>query len=261
MEQKKIINCLSERWEKSGLENGDTFLLHSNIKRLFLEFKRRKIEININIIIDSFLNVIGKKGTILVPFFNFDFAKTKYFSIKNTVSQMGMLSEYFRINYSIYRTCHPMYSFGVYGEKKDLFSEIDNYSAYGEDSPFGILKNLNAKIAILDLEDQNSMTFYHHIEEINKVKWRYFKKFSGICVDNRNIKKKKEYTIYVRRLNLNIKTHVNPAGDLLWKNRLYKGDKPFTGNGLRVIKMKPMFDFISKLINADKAYGFLYKKI
>ena len=51
-------------------------------------------------------------------------------------------------------------------------------------SPFGILKNIGGKIAILDLDDQSSMTFYH-IEELNKVDWRYFKKFKGVYVDKK----------------------------------------------------------------------------
>jgi aminoglycoside 3-N-acetyltransferase len=259
MLKNKIIDDLSVRWQKSGLKNGDTFLLHSNIKRLLLEFKRKKIDINTDLIIDSFLNVIGSTGTIIVPLFNFDFIKTNYFSNNNTVSQMGILTECFRVKYSNYRTSHPVYSFGVYGEKQQLFSEIDNYSAYSEESPFGILKNLNAKIAILDLEDQNSMTFYHHIEEVNNVSWRYFKKFKGIC-ENKNGKRiNKEYSIYVRKIELNIQTNVNPAGDLLWKNNIYHGCKPFIGTGLRVIEMKPMFQFITNIIKKNEAKGILYK--
>ena len=96
---------------------------------------------------------------------------------------MGVLTEQFRKKYSSCRTGHPVYSFGVFGKNKKYFENIDNFSAYGEESPFGILKRLDGKIAILDLEDQNSMTFYHHIEEINDVHWRYAKNFKGLYVD------------------------------------------------------------------------------
>ncbi len=259
MSKIKIVEDLSKRWENSGLSLGDSFLLHSNIRRLLLEFKKKKLDINADLIIDSFLNVVGKNGTILIPFFNFDFPKTNYFSLENTASQMGALSERFRVKYSQLRTGHPVYSFGVYGEKKEYFENIDNYSAYSEDSPFGVLKNLDGKIAILDLEDQNSMTFYHHIEELNNVNWRYFKKFKGVYVDKNGVKQEKEYSIFVRKIELKIQTHVNPAGELLWKNKLYSGSEPFSGTGLRVIKMKPMFNFISDLIKKDKALGVLYK--
>jgi aminoglycoside 3-N-acetyltransferase len=259
MLKNKIIDELSSRWEKSGLKTGDIFLLHSNIKRLLFEFKRKKIEINTELIIDSFLNVIGNTGTIIVPLFNFDFIRTNYFSNNKTVSQMGILTECFRVKYCKYRTSHPIYSFGVYGEKQQLFSEIDNYSAYSEESPFGILKNLNAKIAVLDLEDQDSMTFYHHIEEVNNVPWRYFKKFKGVCENKDGKKINKECSIYVRKIELNIQTCVNPAGKLLWKNNLYRGCKPFVDTGLRVIEMKPMFNFITNIIKNNEAKGILYK--
>ena len=83
MHKNKIIDDLSERWDRSGLSRGDIFLLHANIRRLLLEFKKKKLEINIDLIIDSFVNVVGDNGTILMPFFNFDFTKTNYFSIKN----------------------------------------------------------------------------------------------------------------------------------------------------------------------------------
>ena len=42
MYKNQIIDDLSERWEKSGLSRGDNFLLHSNIRRLVSEFKKKK---------------------------------------------------------------------------------------------------------------------------------------------------------------------------------------------------------------------------
>ena len=79
----------------------------------------------------------------------------------------------------------------------------DNFSAYGKESPFQVLKDLNGKIAILDLFEQNSMTFYHHIEELNNVEWRYHKIFEGIYEDFENKKSKQKYSIFVRDLDRN----------------------------------------------------------
>ena len=258
MENVRIIDDLTERWIKSGLSSGDTFLLHSNLKRLFFEFARKKIKISVDLVIDSFINAVGKNGTIIVPFFNFDFTKNNFFSIQSTPSQMGILTEQFRKKYSLCRTGHPVYSFGVFGKNKKYFENIDNFSAYGEKSPLGILKRLNGQIAILDLDDQNSMTFYHHIEEINNVNWRYHKKFRGLYVDRNGEKKDKEYSIFVRKLELNVKTNVNPAGELLWKQGLYKGSKPFEGTGLRVIESIAMCNFITEIIKKNDAKNLLY---
>ena len=37
-----IIKELSLRWKSAGIEKGDTVLLHSDIRRLLIEFKKKK---------------------------------------------------------------------------------------------------------------------------------------------------------------------------------------------------------------------------
>lgn len=253
-----IQNELSQRWARSGLASGDVFLLHSDTRRLLTEFKKKGIKLDTSVIINSFLNVIGENGTMLMPLFNFtDFIKNKFFSIQNSKSMMGILTERFRTDYEILRTKHPVYSFAVIGKDANKFKK-NNFSAYGKESPFQVLKDLNGKIAILDLPEQNSMTFYHHIEEINNVEWRYHKTFEGIYEDFENKKSKQKYSIFVRDLDKGIITHVNPAGELLWAEGLYQGSRPNAGSGLRIVNANQMFEFISKLIIQKKALGILY---
>ena len=40
-----IIKELSLRWQKVGISAGDTILLHSDIKRLLMEFKKKNVKI------------------------------------------------------------------------------------------------------------------------------------------------------------------------------------------------------------------------
>ena len=94
---------------------------------------------------------------LIVPLFNFD--------IRNTPSQMRALTEVARKRFGTIRISHSIYSFAVLGKEKKMFDGLVNESSYGEDSPFGRLHKLDGKIASLDLEDQNSMTFYHYVEE------------------------------------------------------------------------------------------------
>ena len=42
-----VVNELSEKWQKSGINKGDVILLHSNIRRLLLDFKSRGIKLDI----------------------------------------------------------------------------------------------------------------------------------------------------------------------------------------------------------------------
>lgn len=253
-----MIETLQQRWIKSGLTEGDTVLIHSNIKRTLVEYRRNKILLSPQDILESFLDVIGPKGTLLLPLFNFDFAKGIPFDISNSESQMGVLTEAGRKFSGAIRTGHAIYSFAVIGYKSSDFVGIDNVSGYAEDSPFGLLKRLNGKIASLDLEDQNSMTFYHHVEEVKRVDYRYFKSFYGDYTDILGVTKYKKYELYVRNIERGVETDVNRAGELMWNAGLYRGFRPKEGPGLRIINAQSMFNFVEGLIDNGKALGTLY---
>lgn len=253
-----MTDSLQERWIRSGVNEGDTLLVHSNIKRTLTEFRRKGVDIAPKDVLESFIDVLGPKGTLLLPLFNFDFTKGVGFDIRSTPSHMGVLTEMGRIHPGAVRTGHPIYSFAAIGYFSAEFAEVNNESGYAEDSPFGILKKLDGKIAVLDLEDQNSMTFYHHVEEIAGVDYRYFKTFTGPYTDRRGVTMDASYKLFVRNLERGVRTDVNPAGELLWQEGLYKGFRPKVDTGLRVIKAQEMFKFVNELILAGKALGTLY---
>ena len=254
----EYIKQLSENWLKSGVNRGDTLLLHSNITRTVINAKRKGIQITPDDILDSFLNCLGNSGTLILPLFNFEFTKTKFFDIRHTPSQMGSLTEAARKRAEVVRTGHPIYSYAILGKEKSKYNGLVNVSGYGKNSPFGLLHKLNGKIACLDLEDQNSMTFYHYVEESMQVDYRYFKTFSGQYIDNSGYESKKNFKLFVRNIDRNVLTNVNPAGELLWRNGLYRGDKPKENSGLRTIEATKMFSFVSNLIKEERAEGNLF---
>ncbi len=96
---------------------------------------------------------------------------------------MGALTEVDRLHPQAIRTGHPIYSFAAIGFAAEQFKAIDNFSGYGSDSPFAVLRNMGGRIGVLDLPDQNSMTFYHHVEEMVGVDYRYHKHFTGDYTD------------------------------------------------------------------------------
>ncbi len=170
---------LKDRWLRSGIEPGDTILIHSNIKRTLIELRRSGVAVTPEEILQSFLDALGTQGTLLLPLFSFDFASGVPFDIRTSPSRMGALTEAGRLHKDAVRTGHPIYSFAVIGHHSEAFANLDNESGYAEDSPFGVLRTLNGKIGVLDLEDQNSMTFYHHVEEVMQVDYRYYKTFTA----------------------------------------------------------------------------------
>lgn len=249
---------LVQEWRDSGIQEGDTLLVHSSIKRTFKRYLESGIRLSPEDIIDSFIAAVGESGTLLLPLFNFDFG-SKGFDINNTPSHMGALTEAARNHPSAIRTGHPIYSFAVIGAQSDKFKAIDNFSGYGADSPFAILREMNGKIAVLDLSDQDSMTFYHHVEEMHEVDYRYHKIFTGNYTDSSGITEAKDYGLFVRNVKKGVQTHVNPAGELMWNAGLYSGSRSGEGSGLRVISAQKAYDFIANIIKSNKAKNILYR--
>jgi aminoglycoside N3'-acetyltransferase len=251
-------NEFSAYWQNSGIEQGDTILVHSSMRRTYRELHERGMNMESTLILDSLLGVLGSKGTLILPLFNFDFPTSKFFSMNDTSSQMGRITEDARLNYSGIRTGHPIYSFYVIGHHQQEFSGIENKSGYGEDSPFAKLLELDGKIGVIDLDDQDSMTMYHHVEEKLGVSYRYHKEFGGNYVDSKGESSFKTFSVFVRDLEQRVKTNVNNMGEILWQEGIYTGSRPGTGNGLRVGKAREIFLRTSQEIEAGKALGTLY---
>jgi aminoglycoside 3-N-acetyltransferase len=243
---------LVQNWRSCGIEPGDTVLIHSSLKRTLQAHQTTP-----EAVMQSFLDAVGPTGTVLFPLFNFDFTKGVPFDIRTTPSQMGALTEAARLHPEAVRSGHPIYSFAVIGQQAQSF-DVDNYSGYGPDSPFAILRRLNGKIAVLDLSDLNSMTFYHHIEEMHAIPYRFHKQFSGQYTDANGYTDERTYGLFVRDLDKGVTTDVDPMGEALWELGLYHGERPNQGVGLRTISANAMFDAVSQVIESGRALGLLY---
>jgi len=254
-----LQESLANEWLKAGVQDGDVLLVHSSIKRTLSRYMKQRIKISPQDILESFLRAVGSSGTLLLPLFNFDFTKGVPFDICSTPSQMGALTEAGRLHPSAVRTGHPIYSFCTIGHKAEKFRSVDNFSGYGNDSPFALIREINGKIAVLDLPDQNSMTFYHHVEEMHEVTYRYHKTFTGEYTDASGSTVSKTYGLFVRNIEQGVLTHVNPAGELMWQNGLYSGCRPNERCGLRTVSAQKMYDFVSDIIVAGKAKNILYR--
>ncbi len=251
--------ALSEEWRKSGVQNGDMLLLHSSTRRTLRKLNTLGFAPDIQTILDSFLGALGSSGTLLLPLFNFDFASGIPFDIRSTPSQMGALTEAGRNRAEAVRTGHPIYSFAVLGNGRERFRGINNFSGYGADSPFGILHKAGGKIAVLDLPDQNSVTFYHYVEESMSVDYRFHKQFSGEYRDFDGNARNRTYGLFVRKIDQGVVTQVDPMGEILWAKALYSGERPGNGSGLRVIDSSKLYDEVAGVIAQGKAKGLLYE--
>lgn len=255
----RIIDTLVDNWQRCGINEGDLVLVHSSLKRVLLKIKSEFGErVTPQQVYDSLRLALGEQGTLVLPLYNFDFPKSKHFNFNTTPSQMGALTEIGRNDPQAIRTGHPIYSFSAIGKFANEFKGIDNKSGYGADSPFAKIKELDGKIAVIGLTDQNSMTTYHFVEEQNQVDYRYFKDFPGEYVDQQGNTTQRTYSLFVRDLERGVLTDVNRMMDHLWKSGAYVGDKPDEGFGMRTIRFNDLYRETEAIIQEGKAIDYLY---
>lgn len=255
----EVVTSLSRDWRQAGLRRGDLVLVHSSLRRTVRRCVQGDMSGTVGDILASFQEAVGDEGTLIFPLFNFQFTEGVAFDVRSTPSQMGLLTETARQLKGAVRTGHPIYSFAVIGALVHEFAGIDNYSGYGGDSPFARLRALGGRIAVLDLPDQHSMTYYHHVEEMRNVPYRFHKTFAGDYTNALGLTSRREYGLFVRNIEKGVKTDVDPMGELLWQQSLYSGDRPGERSGLRVIDAAPMFSAVERVIDAGKAEGLLYR--
>ena len=259
MSKDALIETWSDNWRKSGVLPGSVLLVHSSIRRTLKDALLKGIkDISPADILESFIRALGPQGTLLLPLFNFEFTKGIPFDISQTPSQMGVLTEMGRTYPGAVRTGHPIYSFAVIGARAHEFEKVVNKSGYGEDSPFAMLRAMGGTIAVLDLPDQTSMTFYHHVEEMHQVDYRYFRSFTAPYVGWDGGSADKTFQLFVRDLEKGVLTDVNRMGEFLWKLGAYKGDRPGEKSGLRTIKAEDLYQATSNVIREGRAKDLLY---
>lgn len=212
-------------FENLGLKKNDLVLIHSSFKSF------GGVEGGPQTVIDALTEIVGKNGTLLFPTFNFDFSSEgSTFDVKKTPSQMGILTEFARKNPNSKRTIDPIYSFVVLGELKDELGNLVYENSYGPNSMFAKLREKKGKIMVIGLKYNDSVTFFHHVEEIQKVDYRFPKEFHGEIIDYDNERKKGKITLYVRNLEMGTLTDVDKMGVILENENIVKVQK--IGNSL-----------------------------
>jgi aminoglycoside 3-N-acetyltransferase len=253
-----IIELLARSWNESGMLSGDTVMVHSALSGFLREFKEEGISLSPNDVLESLIVAAGDKGTLIFPTYNFGFTKGEVFDVRNTPSETGALTECARLHRDSVRTGHPLFSFAVIGHHKEKFRGLENYSAFGIDSPFAKLMQLGGKIAAIDVAGENCMTFYHYVEEMENAPNRYHKIFKGNFVDANGNHSVREFNLYARNLEMNVQTDVKPMEEYLWSKGLFSGSRPGTGSKMHVIDAVTVYREAAKVIREGRSEGMLY---
>ncbi len=150
------------------------------------------------------------------------------------------------------RTKHPIYSFAVWSADQELLCNMDNKDAFGDDSLFQYMVDKNVKNIIIDLTYKRCFTFVHYIEEKIGVSYRYLKNFTGGYFDENGVESKKTYSMFVRDLDLDVATTVDPFQEEFLKKKIAKN---YIINGIeyKIVDMAKTLPVITKDIVYNKA--------
>jgi len=165
----KIITkeILMEDLKKIGLKKNDSVLVHSSLSKIgFVEGGPKTI-------VDALQEVVGAEGTLLFPTFpaagrnKTHLEENPVFDVKNTPSQMGSITEYFRKLEGCKRSLHPTDAVAASGPLSDYFtnSHFGQLTPYNEHSPFRKLCSKNGKILMLGTTLNGACTNLHTLED------------------------------------------------------------------------------------------------
>lgn len=212
-----------------GVTKGDSLYFSSDISALLFTFATKyqvktqtQIDAAFDRLVDTLLSVIGEEGTLLFPVFTWSFSNGRGFDYYKTKGEVGTLSNWVMKNRRDFkRTRHPLYSFMVKGKDAQYLASLDNQDGWGPASPFQYLKERGAKQILFGIEAYEGLTFVHYVEQCVHIPYRHLKYWLGDYTDERGLKEKRVYSLYVRQMG--VVSHNNVHNQFLIEKGVAEG--------------------------------------
>ena len=190
------------------IEKGDCVYIVSDMLELAKVYKNQGQRLELNTLIEALQQLVGEEGTLLFPTFNWDFCKGIGFDYHKTPVRTGALSKTALKREDFARTAHPLYSFAVWGARRQELLENESADAFGPGTIFEKLYDWDAKVLVIGLSPLQGVTYIHHVEQTVGVPYRYSKNFTGNYTDAEGVCTQRTYRMYVRDLDMDPR-HIN----------------------------------------------------
>ena len=150
-----------------GIQKGESVLIHSSLSKIgYLKNGPKDL-------VEALFAVIGKKGNVLMPNspnaeFQLNYIKKNtLFDVKNSVSKLGAISEYFRLLPGAKRSEHPTEPVSCIGPDAEYFTQthFGEKTPYTKNSPFYKLTEKKGKILYIGVTFANAGTSLHLLED------------------------------------------------------------------------------------------------
>ena len=187
--------------KKIGLKEGNLVFIHSSMFHLGRLENGNSSENISRIVFDSFFEVLGPTGTLLVPTYTYSFCKGESFDVKNTPSSIGAFTEFFRNQNGAIRSADPIFSVSGIGPKSKTILNNLPKSCFGEDSVYDRITKLNGKLCLIGL-GLSGATYRHYVDQKMNIPARFSKYFSGKILEDGN-ERTETWEYFVRYLSEN----------------------------------------------------------
>ena len=162
-----------EGLHRIGLRAGQVALVHSGLRPF------GNVEGGAETVVDALLEVLGPRGTLVVPTFTFKHEAATAAGQKPLIdpaadsSEMGAISEAARRRPDARRTTAYRHSFAAIGRRADLLASVDPaLPPFDLRSSFGVLLALDAQVVLLGVTYARS-TSHHFAEWMAEVPYRH----------------------------------------------------------------------------------------
>lgn len=195
--------CFTD-WLKSldWLRKGDCVYVVSDMLELAKTEKARGQRLDLDGLIEGLQEILGQEGTLLFPTFNWDFCKGVGFDYHRTPARTGALPKAALKREDFTRTSHPLYSFAVWGGRREELVRNRSIDSFGPGTIFESLFCWEAKVLAIGLPALSGVTYIHHVEQTVGVPYRYHKEFTADYTDADGTCGQRTCRMYVRDLEM-----------------------------------------------------------
>jgi len=154
---------------QTGLKAGDVVLVHSAMRTF------GHVRGGVPTVVDALLEVIGERGTLVVPTFTtvHEVEDDPIIDPHNDPSEVGIITETVRLRPDARRGTDFRHSFAAVGRRARVITEVDPaLSTFDLRSSFGVMLGLNTQILLLGMTYQCS-TSHHFAEWVCDVPYRH----------------------------------------------------------------------------------------
>ena len=192
------FKSIIEAYRNVGLSNGRVVYVTGNFGRLG-RYERNEKSTILNSHLIAIKDIIGEKGTIVVPTHSWKLCNTnKVFDIHSIPSETGPFTEYIRQQKDAVRQFHPFSSSTALGKEAVDICMNNSRHVYGLESPFQRMVDRDALYVSVGKPMESTISLVHHIEFLMGVPYRYTKEFLHPCLVDGKVKMM-EFYLYVTR--------------------------------------------------------------